>query len=107
MSALEHEPLAGIETLSVPAGLVALDALAKEAAVDVLFAGDIDPSRFLVLFCGDLGAVEAALQRAIADAGADLAESLLLPQAHRGLRAALHGQLLAPDRKSTRLNSSH
>jgi microcompartment protein CcmL/EutN len=96
MSALDHEPLAGIETLSVPAGLVALDGLAKEAAVEVVFAGDIDPSRFLVLFCGDLSAVESALQRAIADAGTELAETLLLPRAHQGLRAALHGQLLTP-----------
>lgn len=87
-------PLAGLELVDVPAGLCALDALCKEATVEILFAGDIDPSRFLVLFSGDLSSVESALQRALAEAGADVAESLLLPQAHQGLRGALEGELL-------------
>lgn len=94
MAALDHEPLAGLELVDVPAGLCTLDALCKEAQVQVLFAGDIDPSRFLVLFSGDLSSVESALTRAVADAGPDLAESLLLPNAHEVLRAALDGQLL-------------
>jgi microcompartment protein CcmL/EutN len=96
MSSLAHETLAAVELVSVPAGLCALDALVKEAEVEILFAGDIDPSRFLVLFCGDLSSVESALRRAIEEGGNDLLETLLLPHAHRGLRAALDGELLAP-----------
>ena len=85
------ETLAAVELSHVPAGFVALDGLSKEADVDVLFAGDVDPGRFLIVFRGDLGAVEVALRRSIEVAGADLAESLLLPNAHHGLRAALRG----------------
>lgn len=95
--ALQSDTLAAIELVSVPAGLCALDALVKAAEVEILFAGDIDPSRFLVVFCGSLGDVEAALQRATEEAAGDLLESLLLPQAHLALRASLHGVVQAPE----------
>ena len=84
--------LAGLDLLHVPAGLAALDAVCKEAQVAVLFAGDIDPGRFLLIFTGDLAAVEASLHKGVAEAGDALLESLLLPQAHDSLHAALHGQ---------------
>ncbi len=93
MPAIDHETLAGIELSQVPAGLFVLDALAKEAAVQILVASDIDPGHFLILFGGDLSSVESALQRAMAEAGPELCESLLLPQAHPGLRAALDGEM--------------
>ncbi|MSP92042.1 MAG: BMC domain-containing protein [Myxococcales bacterium] len=92
-----YETLAAVELVHVPAGFVALDGLSKEADVDVLFAGDIDPGRFLIVFCGHLGAVEVALRRSLDVAGTDVAESLLLPNAHVGLRAALQGVVARPD----------
>ncbi len=88
--------LAGLDLLHVPAGLAALDAVCKEAQVAVLFAGDIDPGRFLLIITGDLASVEAALHKGILDAGDALLESLQLPQAHDGLLAALHGQFADP-----------
>jgi microcompartment protein CcmL/EutN len=91
--ATEHDTLAAIELISVPAGLCALDALVKEAPVHVIFAGDIDPGRFLVVFGGDVASCEAALQRAASDLAGEVTETLLLPYAHEGLRAALHGEL--------------
>lgn len=90
------ETLAAIELRTVPSGLVALDALVKEAEVRVRFAGDIDPSHFLVVFDGQLADVEAALQRAIAVGGADTLETLLLPRAHADLRAATGGEFAPP-----------
>jgi microcompartment protein CcmL/EutN len=83
--------LAGLDLLHVPAGLAALDAVCKEAPVRVLFAGDIDPGRFLLIFAGDLASVEAALHKGIVQATDALLESLLLPQAHAHLHAALYG----------------
>ncbi len=85
--------LAGLDLLHVPAGLAALDAACKEAPVRVLFAGDIDPGRFLLIFAGDLASVEAALHKAIGVSADALLESLLLPQAHAHLHAALRGTL--------------
>jgi microcompartment protein CcmL/EutN len=91
MAGAHTETLAGIELRSVPAGLAVLDALVKEAAVVVRYGGDIDPSRFLVIFDGDLSSVESALERATLVAGRDGLETLLLPQAHDGLHAVLRG----------------
>lgn len=90
------ETLAGIELRTIPSGLVALDALVKEAEVDVRFAGDIDPSHFLIVFEGALANVEAALQRAIAVGASDTLETLLLPRAHGRLGAATSGEFAPP-----------
>ena len=49
-----------------------------------------------MVFEGQLGDVEAALQRAIEVAGADTLETLLLPRAHAALRAATGGEFAAP-----------
>ncbi len=96
MTLASADTLAALELRSVPAGLVALDALVKEAEVSLRFASDIDPSHFLLVFEGDLASVEAGLRRAIAVAGGDVLESLLLPRAHADLRAALAGKLTPP-----------
>ncbi|MCO4760571.1 MAG: BMC domain-containing protein [Myxococcales bacterium] len=96
MTTTQADTLAALELRSVPAGLGVLDALVKEAVVTLRFAGDIDPSRFLLVFEGDLASVEAGLLRATEVAGDDLLESLLLPRAHADLRAALAGELTPP-----------
>ncbi|MBI5608357.1 MAG: BMC domain-containing protein [Deltaproteobacteria bacterium] len=100
--ATEHDTLAAIELISVPAGLCALDALVKEAPVHVIFAGDIDPGRFLVVFGGDVASCEASLQRGAAEVPGEVTETLLLPFAHERLRAALHGHLLTSAEAQTR-----
>lgn len=98
MTRFDPETIAALELRSVPAGLVVLDALAKAASVDVRFASDIDPGRWLVIFDGPQGEVEASLAKAVEVAADDLLQSLLLPAAHRGLRAALRGELARPER---------
>lgn len=103
--ATAHDTLAAIELVSVPAGLVALDALVKEAVVELVFAGDIDPSRFLVVFGGDVASCEAALRRAVQEVAGEVTETLLLPQAHERLRAALHGQLATAQEVADRQES--
>lgn len=91
------ETLAGIELRSVPSGLFALDALVKQAEVRLRFAGDIDPSHFLVIFDGALADVETALERATEVGGPDTLETLLLPRAHADLLNAVSGRLVPPD----------
>ncbi len=90
------DTVAAIELRSVPSGLVALDALVKEAIVTVRYAGDIDPSRFLIVFDGALADVEAALLKAIDVADVDVLETLLLPRAHPRLRAGIGGDFTPP-----------
>ncbi len=96
MTLAAADTLAALELRSLPAGLAVLDALVKEVEVSLRFAGDVDPSRFLLVFEGDLASVEVGLERAIEVGGGDVLESLLLPRAHAALRGALAGQLTAP-----------
>ncbi len=93
MSAAQSETLAVVEFRSVPSGLGALDALVKQAKVQIRFAGDIDPSRFLVVLDGTLANVEVALERASDIGGDDVLETLLLARAHGRLLAALRGDM--------------
>lgn len=90
------ETIAALELRSVPSGLFALDAIVKQAHVQIRFAGDVDPSRFLIVFDGTLGDVEAGLDRGIEAGGDDVLETLLLARAHHTLRLALSGAFTAP-----------
>lgn len=90
-----YDSIAAIELRTVPSGLATLDALIKQANVRIRSAGDIDPSRFFILFDGPLGEVEEALDRAVQAGGDDTLETLLLPRVHQLLRAGLDGDLAA------------
>jgi len=72
----------------VPPGLAVLDALAKEADVDVLRAGTIHSGRYLILFGGEVGPVERSWRRAL-DTGAHVVDELLLAHAEPRLVPAI------------------
>jgi len=67
--------------------------MAKEAAVTVRWAGDVDPSRFLIVLTGDLSGLESSLGRGLALCGDRLVDHVLLARAHDRLLAGLEGQL--------------
>jgi microcompartment protein CcmL/EutN len=73
----------------VPPGLAVLDALAKEAEVDVLQAGTIHGGRYLILFGGEVGPVESSWRRALDTAGPFVVDEVLLPQAEPRLVPAI------------------
>jgi microcompartment protein CcmL/EutN len=81
--------LAMLEIGDVPTGLVALDALAKEAPVSILAAGTVQSGHWLVAFAGDVEAVELAFARASLRAAAFLIDAVLLPHAEARLLPAL------------------
>ena len=65
----------------IPAGLRALDALAKEAEVAVGSAGTIQQGRFLILFGGEVEPVEISFRRAVGVLGNALEDAVMLPNA--------------------------
>lgn len=65
----------------MPAGLAALDALAKEAPVEVLAAGTIQSGEYLLAFAGEVEAVERALERALSMLKGALVDVVMLPYA--------------------------
>ena len=73
----------------VPPGLTVLDALAKEAEVDVLQTGTIHGGRYLILFGGEVGPVERSWRRALDTAGSHVVDEVLLPHAEARLAPAI------------------
>jgi microcompartment protein CcmL/EutN len=73
----------------IPPGLFVLDALAKEAEVEVLQTGTIHCGRYLILFGGEVGPVERAWRRALDTAGAQVLDEVLLPRAEERLLPAI------------------
>ena len=74
----------------IPPGLRVLDALAKEAEVEVLQAGTIHCGRYLILFGGEVGPVERSWRRALETAGSHVVDEVLLPHAEAVPDAQLH-----------------
>jgi bacterial microcompartment shell protein len=73
----------------IPPGLFVLDALAKEAEVEVLQTGTIHCGRYLILFGGEVGPVERAWRRALDTAGPQVVDDVLLPHAEARLLPAI------------------
>ena len=73
----------------IPPGLFVLDALAKEADVEVLQTGTIHCGRYLILFGGEVGPVERAWRRALDTAGPQVLDEVLLPHAEARLLPAI------------------
>lgn len=73
--------LAMLEIASMPCGLRALDALAKEAPVVVLASGTIQCGHYLIAFGGEVEPVVRAYERALDVVGGSVIDRALLPDA--------------------------
>lgn len=73
----------------IPPGLTVLDALAKEAEVEVLRTGTIHCGHYLILFGGEVGPVERSWRRALDTAGPSVVDEMLLPHAEARLAPAI------------------
>ena len=81
--------LAMLDVGDVPPALLALDALAKEAHVEVVARGTIQPGRYAILFAGEVEAVERAFYKAHSACRASLCDQVLLPHAEERLVPAI------------------
>jgi microcompartment protein CcmL/EutN len=73
--------LAMLQIADVPCGLRALDALVKEAPVEVFAAGTVQCGHYLIAFGGQLEAVLRSYGRATETAGTAIIDRVLLPDA--------------------------
>jgi microcompartment protein CcmL/EutN len=90
--------LALLEIGSVPLGLRALDALVKEALVEVAARGTVQCGRYLIAFTGEVEAVERSHARALEAAAGAICDQVLLPDAEpRILPAFRDGILREPE----------
>src|ERR1019366_1688181 len=75
--------LAMLQIADVPLGLRALDALVKEAPVEIFAAGTVQSGHYLVAFGGDVEAVTRSFDRAQALTGGALTGRVLLADAEQ------------------------
>jgi microcompartment protein CcmL/EutN len=83
------EALALLEVASLARGVVVADAVAKRAAIQLIFCEPVSPGKYLILFAGGVGEVEESQAAGAAAAGESLVDRLFLPQAHPQLLPAI------------------
>jgi len=88
--------LAALELATVAQGVVVADQVAKTAHVEIVFAEPVSPGKFVIVFGGTVGEVTAAFRKGVDAAGSALTDSLLLPQCHADVFAALEGHAQGP-----------
>jgi microcompartment protein CcmL/EutN len=58
------------------------DAMVKSAEVELLVASTACPGKFLIVLCGSVAAVRAAVQTGVSGAGDALSDQMILPSVH-------------------------
>ena len=81
-----------LEWTSIAQGLLAADAMAKEAEITFLALRPVTPGRFVALFRGSVEAVRRSLGRGAEIGGAFVLDSLFLALPHPTLLPTLSGQ---------------
>lgn len=83
--------MALLELDSIARGLLAADALLKQAPVDIALAEPTTPGKYLLLFSGGVAEVEESFKAGLEVAGSTLLDKLFLPQAATALVRGLSG----------------
>ena len=81
-----------LEVSSIAAGVRAADEVVKAARVELLEAVPVSPGKFLIVFAGDVAAVEAALEAGRRAAEDHRVDELLLARVHPAVAPALAGK---------------
>lgn len=79
-----------VETNSIAKGVEAADAMLKAAQVELLFSRPNCPGKYNVLVCGEVAAVQAAVDAGARVAGGFLIEQLVIAQLHPSVVPAIN-----------------
>ena len=90
-----RKALAMVEYSTVASGITALDTITKTAEVDILAAQTICPGKYMILFCGSIGAVNASLEAA--RRVSHRIDDFLLGNPHPDIFPALKGAVSLPE----------
>ncbi len=80
-----------LELRSTPMGMLAADEMLKAANVELLLATPICPGKYVVVACGQVGAVESAMKAGVHAAGSFLVGHHVIHNVHDATPAALTG----------------
>jgi microcompartment protein CcmL/EutN len=79
-----------LEYISIAKGIEAADLISKNTGIDILLAAPNCPGRYQILFTGDVGAVEEAVDLAHGIADFNYLDSLVLPRIEDEVVKALY-----------------
>lgn len=89
--AIVYPALALLEFSSIAAGIEAGDAMVKQAPVERIRSGTVQPGRYLVLVTGDVASVEEAVLAGRETGGDGLRDVVFLPNVHPGVVEGIGG----------------
>lgn len=83
--------LALVEYKTIAAGITAADRMVKSADIEILQAQTVCPGKYLVMLCGKLSAVKAAVENGINDFEDNVIDSFILGNPHDSIFSAISG----------------
>lgn len=89
--------IALLEFDSIAIGTRAADAMVKRAPIQKLWAGTVQPGKYVVLVGGSVAAVEEAHLEGLREGGDALLDEILLPAVHEQVYESLEGKRRAND----------
>lgn len=86
------EPALGmIEFKSIARGIIATDAMAKKAPINILDTHPVCPGKYVVIFAGEVADVDESLKAGLKTGNDMVVNSLFLPHVHRDVIPAITG----------------
>ena len=80
-----------VEYITVPGGIRAADKMVKTAEIEILEAQTVCPGKYLVLICGKLSAVNAAIEAGKLEFEENIIDSFILGDPHESIFKAISG----------------
>ncbi|WP_297298672.1 BMC domain-containing protein [uncultured Brachyspira sp.] len=82
-----------IELNSIAKGILATDHIGKAANVKILRSHSVCPGKYIVIFSGDVGAVEASKNAGVQIGGSSVINSFIIANVHESVIDAINGTL--------------
>jgi microcompartment protein CcmL/EutN len=83
------EELTASMLCSDTAGITSADRMVKSAVVEILQAQTVCPGKYLVMLCGKLSAVKAAVENGVKDFEVNVIDSFILGNPHDSIFSAI------------------
>jgi len=89
-----------IETSSIAKGFEVADTVVKAASVDVIVNRTICPGKYMILFGGDVDAVNASVEAGIQTGAHTVVDHFVIPNIHPSVFPAINGSAPMPEIKA-------
>ena len=80
-----------VEYKTVSTGILVADTLLKTAQIEIMSSHTVFPGKYIVLFSGDLGAINTCINLARKEYSKNLIDSFILGNPHKGIFPAFYG----------------